>query len=253
MGAERAPAAPAKAGHRFLGVARADQLPRDRDAERLSRFRLPDDEAAAGVLARPARIPLAVLGDLASADRARAELRPRDAHIFERLVELVHGLVGKAGDVAHELLARVFAALDLAQPVLPAAGQFRRGQRVRVEQADHVEPLLGRDERAPVTLEVADRDQALDDRRARRRRADPRLLHRLAQLVVVDELARGLHRPQQRRVGVAPRRLGLLLGGRDLARVDVLALLELGEGLVATLVVGVGVRLRALLGGLLAV
>ena len=66
-------------------------------------------------------------------------------------------------------------------------------------------------ERAAVALDVADVDQALDDRRARRRRADARLLHRLAQLVVVDELARGLHRAQQRRVGVAPRRLGLLL------------------------------------------
>ena len=64
----------------------------------------------------------------------------------------------------------------------------------------------------------------------------PGLLHRLAQLVVVDELAGGLHRAQQRRVGVAPRRLGLLLVGGDLARVDLLALLELGQLLVAALV-----------------
>ena len=63
----------------------------------------------------------------------------------------------------------------------------------------------------PVALDIADVDQPLDDRRARRRRADARVLHRLAQLVIVDELAGGLHRAQQRGVGVAPRRLGLLL------------------------------------------
>ena len=57
-----------------------------------------------------------------------------------------------------------------------------------------VEALLRRDERAAVALDVADVDQPLDDRRARGRRADARVLHRLAQLVVVDELARGLHR-----------------------------------------------------------
>ena len=78
------------------------------------------------------------------------------------------------------------------------------------EQADHVQPLLGRDQRAPVALDVADVDQPLDDRRARRRRADARVLHRLAQRLVVDELAGGLHRAEQRGVAVAPRRLGLL-------------------------------------------
>ena len=62
------------------------------------------------------------------------------------------------------------------------------------EQADHVEALLGDDERAPVALDVADVDQPLDDRRARRRRADAGVLHRLAQLLVVDELAGGFHR-----------------------------------------------------------
>ena len=33
-------------------------------------------------------------------------------------------LLGEARDVAHELLARVLAALDLAEAVLPVAGQF---------------------------------------------------------------------------------------------------------------------------------
>ena len=128
-----------------------------------------------------------------------------------------------------------------AEPVLPVAGHPRRRQRVSVEQPDHVQALLGADERAPVALDVADVDQPLDDRRARGGRADPRVLHRLAQLVVVDELAGRLHRREQRRVGVAPRRLGLLLLRGDLERPRRLALVELRQRLVGALVV-VGAR-----------
>src|SRR5262249_48603992 len=121
--AEVAPAAAAKAGYLIGGVARLDQLARDRDRQLLARFGLPDHKAAAGILARPARIALAVLGDLAPAHRARPELGPRDPHVLQLLVELGDGLPGEAGDVAHEVLARVLAALDLAQAMLPAAGQ----------------------------------------------------------------------------------------------------------------------------------
>ena len=103
-----------------------------------------------------------------------------------------------------------------------------------VEQPDDVQALLGAHERAAVALDVADVDQPLDDRGARGRRADAGVLHRLAQLVVVDELAGGLHRRQQRRVGVAPRRLGLLLlRRRPRACATGLALLDLRQRLVA--------------------
>ena len=112
------------------------------------------------------------------------------------------------------------------------------------EQADHVHALLGDDQRAAVALDVADLQQALDDRRARGRRADPGFLHRLAQLLVVDELAGRLHRVEQRAVGVAPRRLGLLGVGRDPVDLRLLALLELRQLLVGALVVVVGVGLR---------
>ena len=105
------------------------------------------------------------------------------------------GRAGELGDVGHEAARATPRPCSIsAEPVLPVAGQRRRGQRVLVEQADHVEALLGADQRAAVALDVADVDQALDDRRARGRRADPGVLHRLAQLVVVDELAGGLHR-----------------------------------------------------------
>ena len=93
----------------------------------------------------------------------------------------------------------------------------RRRQRVLAEELDDVSALLGRHQRAALALDVADVDQPLDDRGARGRRADAGVLHRLAQLVVVDELAGGLHRAEQRRVRVAARRLGHLLERLDLA------------------------------------
>src|SRR5207244_12984913 len=54
-GPERAAAAPAKARDGARGVAALDQLPCDGDRQRLARLGLPDHEAAAGILARPAR------------------------------------------------------------------------------------------------------------------------------------------------------------------------------------------------------
>src|SRR5438270_392792 len=222
--AEAAPATTAKAGHCALGVTPLDQLAGDRDRQLLAGFRLPDHEPAAWILAGPARVALSVLDDLMPAYRARPQPSPGDAHVLERLVELLDRLLREAGYVAHEPLARILAPLDLAQALLPAARQPGRGERVLVEQPDHVQPLLGGHERTPVALHVADGDQALDDRRARRRRADARVLHRLAQLFVVDELARRLHPGQQRGVAVAPRRVGFLAQALDLAGLHVLPL-----------------------------
>ena len=115
-----------------------------------------------------------------------------------------------------------------------------------VEQADDAQALLGAHERPPVALDVADVDQPLDDRGARGGRADARVLHGLAQLVVVDQLAGGLHRAEQRGVGVAPRRLRDLLLRADLAHVGLLALHQLRELLVGRLVVVAAALLQAL-------
>ena len=68
--------------------------------------------------------------------------------------------------------------------------------------------------------------QPLDDRRAGRGRADARVLHRLAELGVLDVLAGGLHRAEEGGLREAPRRLGLLAERLDRAGLDVLALLE---------------------------
>src|SRR5215210_4884712 len=251
-GAERAPGTALEPGHRLGRAAGLDQLLGHGHRELLARLGLPDDEAAARVVPGPARVALAVLGDLAPAHRAGPELGARDAHVLELSVEVGDGLGGELGDVTHELRPRVGALLDQGEAVLPLAGQRGGRQRVLSEQADHVETLLGGHQRATVALEVADRDQALDDGGAGRRRADSRVLHRLAQLIVVDQLARGLHGAEQRGVAVAARRLGLLRQGLDLADLGALALLELGQALLAPGVVLVAVALGALgtLGGL---
>src|SRR4029079_8427231 len=229
--AERAARTALEARDGLLGAAGRDQLARDRGGQRLARLALPDHDPAARILARPAREPLAVLDDVVAADRARAEVGARDADVLERGVERLDGLAGEQRDVAHEHLARLLAVLDLAQARLPVAGQRRRGQRMLAQQADHVEALLGRHQRAALALDVLDVDEALDDRGARGGRADARVLHRLAQLVVVAEAVPGLPRRQQRRVRVAAGRLGDLLLRGDVLGVDGLAALELGKRL----------------------
>src|SRR5215213_11910960 len=134
--AEGPPGARAEAGDRLLGASyarliarltgdpqRLDQLLGHRYGQRLPRLLLPDHEAAAGVLARPARVALPVLGDLASADRAGAELRALDLDALQ-LVELLDRLGRELLDVLHERRARVAAALDQPEPVFPAAGEL---------------------------------------------------------------------------------------------------------------------------------
>src|SRR3954452_13451683 len=239
---ERAPAAALEPGDGPGGAPGRDELLGHGRREVLAGLALPDHEPAPRVLARPAREALAVLDDVVAADRARAEVGPRDADVLELGVQLADGRPGELGDVLHELAPRLLATLDLAQALLPVARERGRRERVLAEQADDVHALPGRDQRAAVALDVADVDEPLDDRRAGRRRPDAGLLHHLAQLVVVDELAGGLHGAQQRRVAVAPRRLGLLGQHVDLARVDALALLQPRKLLVAPLVLLVAAR-----------
>src|SRR5207247_739073 len=72
-------------------------------------------------------------------------------------------------------------------------------------------------------------DQDLDRLGPGRRGAETAFLHRLAQLLVVDPLARGLHCGEQGRLGVAWRRLRLLVLELGVDALDCLALLELRQ------------------------
>src|SRR5919108_1986586 len=158
LGPERASGTAAEAGDGLGGAAdpgvlarlargaeRFDQLLGHPHRQRLARLPLPDHEAAARVVPRPAGVALAVLGDLAATDRAWAELGPLDPDTLQ-LVELPHRLGGERGDVTHERRTGVLAVLDQAEPLLPVAGQLGRGERVAVQEPDHLDPLLGRHE-----------------------------------------------------------------------------------------------------------
>src|SRR5439155_18120581 len=195
-----------------------EQLAGDLGGQRAACDALPDHEAAAGFLAAlPARaaVGLRVLLDdlagLGAAARAQAELDALGAELL--LVErgdLLDSGTGELFDVLDELAAVFVAVLDVGEALLPVAGQLRRGERVLLEHRDHLEALRRRGEILARALDVLAADQGLDRLGARGRGAEPALLHGLAQLLVVDQLAGGLHRREQRGLGVARRRLGLL-------------------------------------------
>src|SRR3954454_13230530 len=103
-----------------------DQLLDDRRSQRLAGLVLPDHEATARVLARPARVALAVLDDVAPADRARAEVGPLDLDVLQVPVKPLDNGVDELGRVVDELLARFLAVLDLVETPLPVARQLRR-------------------------------------------------------------------------------------------------------------------------------
>src|SRR3989440_12089477 len=232
LGAEGASRPAPESGHRLGGLTGGHQLLDHRDRQDLARLLLPDHEAAAGVVLGPARVPLPVLDHVAAADGTWSEIGPLDLHVLQP-VELLDGLGRELRDVGHERRAAVLALLDQTQAPLPVAGELGRGERVRAEQPDDLDALLGRHKGAPFALDVADVDQPLDDRGARGRGADPRVLHRLAELGVVDVLARRLHRPEQRRLGEAPRWPLLLPERLRRGHLPALALLEPRQELVA--------------------
>src|SRR5205085_5127796 len=143
--------------------------------------------------------------------------------------DLLHRRAREALDLLHELAAVAGAVLDVGEALLPAARQLGRGERVRLEHRDHLEALRRRLEVLADALHVLAPDQRLDRLGPGRGSAEAALLHRLAELLVVDELAGRLHRGEERRLGVAGRRLRLLrLAGRCYAA-DALALLDRRE------------------------
>ena len=131
-----------------------DQLLGDGDGRFLPAFFFQMTKPQPGSSRDQHEIALAVLGDLAAADRARTELGALDLHALQ-LVQLLHRLGGERGDVLHEGRTGVLALLDQPQAPLPVAGELRRGELVLAEQAHHLDRLLGRDQRAALALEVA--------------------------------------------------------------------------------------------------
>jgi hypothetical protein len=94
----------------------------------------------------------------------------------------------------------------------PLAGQLGLGELLHsqaAQQRHELEGLGGGYQLAAFAQDVFLVEQAFDDGRARGRRAQPFLLHGLAQFVVVHQLAGAFHGAQQRGFGVARGRPGL--------------------------------------------
>ena len=96
--------------------------------------------------------------------------------------------------------------LNSQSPV--SSGDDKFGNLQPAQQRDERKRLRRRLQFAPVAVNVFFPDQTFDDRRARRRRAETLLAHRLAQFLVLDQFARAFHRAEQRRFRIARRRFG---------------------------------------------
>src|SRR5438552_1187749 len=80
LGPEGAARAALEARDRLRRLARRHQLLDHGDRQDLARLALPDHEAAARILLRPAGVALAVLDHVAAADRTGAQVGPLDLH-----------------------------------------------------------------------------------------------------------------------------------------------------------------------------
>src|SRR5205085_11153033 len=222
-----------EAGQNLTRPSLLEQLPRDLGRDRPAGDPLPDHEAAARLLtALPARAPegAGVLADRLAAAGARPELDPlRPELLLVERGDLLHRRAREALDLLHKGVAVAGAVLDVAEPLLPVARQLGRGERVRLDHRHDLEALRRRLQVPAGALDVLSPDQRLDRLRPRRGGPETALLHRLAKLLVLDELAGGLHRREERRLRVARRRLRLLRLARGRHAADALALAELRQ------------------------
>ena len=112
-------------------------------------------------------------------------------------------------DAVHERLEAAVAALHPFQLSFPFAGHGRTLDD-GMHYFDQPDAFVGCLQHFPVAADVLAPQQRLDDRRARRRRAQAAVFHRVGQLFFFERLAGGFHRGQQRGFGEAPGRARLL-------------------------------------------
>ncbi len=102
---------------------------------------------------------------------------------------------------AHESLTAQLTLFDLFQASLPIAGQFRRGQFANAKSGKqgHELACLGAGHHFPaLTPQIAFIEQTLNNGRPGGRRAQAALRHGIAQLFVINQLARPFHGREQR-------------------------------------------------------
>ena len=120
-----------------------------------------------------------------------------------------------------------FAALDARQVCLPLAGHGRTLD-LGVHNLDEPDPLVGRFQTLAAPDDVAAFEQHFDDGGARRRRAQAGLLHGVRKFLLVQCLARRLHRRQQGSLRQTFRWSRLLPNGLDVDYLLRITLFEAG-------------------------
>ena len=168
------------------------------------------------------------------------------------LFGLAHHALSQVGDLAHEVGAAQLPALHQRQLVLPLTRQLGLAQLLHLQAAQQrheLERLGGGNDLAALAQQVVFAQQAFDDGGARGRRAQPLVGHGAAQFLVVEQLARAFHGPEQGGFVVARRGSGLQRLDRGLGGLHGFARLHRYQAL--ALVAGLGAI--GLVGGLFAI
>ena len=185
-------------GEQFLDLLRLE-LP--------ARGDLPQGEVARGAL----ELLVVLLDDAAALGARRFEFAEVAGHgVVLVALRAADDAPRHLGNLRHELRPAQLPPLDLPQLEFPVARHLRRAQLGNLQPAqerDDRERLGRRLQVAAVAVQILFPDQALDDGRARGRRAETLVCHRRAQLLVLDELAGAFHRGEQRGFVVARGRL----------------------------------------------
>src|SRR5437762_690152 len=196
---------------------RPDRAPGDQFLNFL-RLKLPSGrdfpERKVALLVRALKLFVGFLDDAAAFRTGYLQLAevPRNRIVLVPL-GLLHDVTRHRGDFLHELLASQPATLHLLELELPVARQLLRNQfwnAQSAQQGHERERLGGRLQFPSRAQEIFFINQTFDDGRARGRRAEAFLAHRLAQFLVLDQFARPFHRAEQRGFGEARRRFGLI-------------------------------------------
>src|SRR5947199_4354958 len=118
--------------------------------------------------------------------------------------------VNHAPHLAQECLTGILIAGHAGELLFPLSRELRRREQRSVEGSDQRQALWGRYECLLVAYHVLTSEQRFDHGGARCGSAQPRILHRQPQLLVVNHLSSCLHGPEQGRVRITWRGLGVL-------------------------------------------
>src|ERR1700730_8215559 len=162
--------------------------------EQSSRHRLPNDQPARSTFKRAVILIERSLAALRAFHIQRFEI-PAHTLAFE-ILRLLHNLTRDLLDSLHDLVGLQLAFGHALELVLPFSGHFGRAKLRNTnaaQQYDERRAFRGRNQFAPLSNNIILRNQTLDDRGPRRRRAETFFAHRFAELFVFPQLPRAFH------------------------------------------------------------